>query len=105
MDIFGVGSTELVIILLIATVVLGPRRMAQVALEFGKLVRNLRNYYGELTQDLRQELALLAEPDEVSQAPAVTDSPEQAAQPASPGQESQVLSEPGTGSPGPNPGA
>jgi len=67
MDFMGVGSTELIIILVIAGIVLGPRRMARMALEFGKLVRNLRNYYVELTGDLNRELAMLAEPEEQSQ--------------------------------------
>lgn len=110
MDIFGVGSTELIIILLIAGIVLGPRRMARMALEFGKLVRNLRNYYVELTSDLSRELAILAEPEEQSQTRSETastsaesqaekeiGSPEPAASPASLTPEPAASSEPGPG--------
>jgi len=105
MDIFGVGSTELIVILLIATVVLGPRRMAQLALEFGKLVRNLRNYYVELTSDLSRELALLAEPDEASQTQANTDSSQlQVAEPTPSAQDSNIPAEPGADDPGQNQG-
>jgi sec-independent protein translocase protein TatB len=80
MDILGVGSTELIIILVIAGIVLGPRRMARMALEFGKLVRNLRNYYVELTGDLSRELAMLAESEEQSQAQSETASPDPVSQ-------------------------
>lgn len=110
MDILGVGSTELVIILIIAGIVLGPRRMVRMALEFGKLVRNLRNYYVELTGDLNRELALLAEPEAQSRTRSETGSPgvesqtdqqigspEQAAPLASLTQEPAAGSEPGPG--------
>ena len=110
MDILGVGSTELIIILVIAGIVLGPRRMARMALEFGKLVRNLRNYYVELTGDLSRELAMLAEPEEQSRTRSETGSPgaesqtdreiessEPAASPASLTPEPATRSEPGPG--------
>lgn len=117
MDIFGVGSTELIIILLIAGIVLGPRRMAHMALEFGKLVRNLRNYYMELTGDLSRELAMLAEPEEHNRTPSETGSPgaesqtdremgapEVATVPASLTPEPTVGSEPGSGGSSPGQG-
>jgi len=44
MDVFGIGSNELLVIALLALIVLGPRRMATVAREGGKLARNLRAY-------------------------------------------------------------
>jgi len=110
MDILGVGSTELIIILVIAAIVLGPRQMARMALEFGRLVRNLRNYYVELTGDLSRELAMLAEPEEQSGTRSETGSPgagsqtdrqigspEPAASPASLTQEPAARSEPGPG--------
>lgn len=62
MDILGFGSSELIVIALLAALVLGPRRMAQSAREIGKLLRNLRNYVKELSGDLSKELDLLAEP-------------------------------------------
>jgi len=114
MDFMGVGSTELIIILVIAGIVLGPRRMARMALEFGKLVRNLRNYYVELTGDLSRELAVLAESEERSLAQSETaspnaesqterekESPEPAAL-ASPTPEPAANSETGPGDPTPN---
>ena len=64
-NIFGVGGTELLLILVLATIVLGPLRMIQVARGFGRLVRDLRNYSKELMGGLNQELAFLDEAQEV----------------------------------------
>ena len=114
MDILGVGSTELIIILVIAAIVLGPRQMARMALEFGKLVRNLRNYYVELTGDLSKELAMLAEPEEQNQTRSETGSPNAESQtegeigspePAAlvpPTPEPDAMSEPGPGGASPS---
>jgi sec-independent protein translocase protein TatB len=113
MDILGVGSTELIIILVIAAIVLGPRQMARMALEFGKLVRNLRNYYVDFTGDLSKELAMLAEPEEQSQTLSETASPNAESQtegevgspePAAlvPPTEPDAMSEPGPGGSSPS---
>jgi Tat protein translocase TatB subunit len=59
MDIFGIGTNELVLIMLLAAVVLGPERLARVAREAGKLVRNLRAYFGSLSDELKNELDML----------------------------------------------
>jgi len=65
MDLFGIGSNELIVIALLALIVLGPRRMATVAREGGKLARNLRAYLRELSGDLSKELDLLDSVNEV----------------------------------------
>ncbi len=64
-NIFGIGGPELLLILVLATVILGPLRMIQVARGFGRLVRDLRNYSQELMSGLNQELAFLNEAQEV----------------------------------------
>jgi sec-independent protein translocase protein TatB len=64
-NIFGIGGPELLLILVLATVVLGPLRMIQVARGFGRLVRDLRNYSRELMSGLNEELAFLDEAKEV----------------------------------------
>jgi sec-independent protein translocase protein TatB len=56
-----VGSTEVILVLLLAAVVLGPRRVAETARKLGKLVRDLRNYWKALTEDLGHELDVLAD--------------------------------------------
>jgi sec-independent protein translocase protein TatB len=66
MDVFGIGGNELIVIVLLAILVLGPRRVAETAREIGRLVRNLKNYFKELTSDLNRELDVLADLKEVS---------------------------------------
>jgi len=98
-NFFGVGGTELLLIIVIATIVLGPRQMAKVALELGKLIRNLRNYSQDFFRVINLELGDLASP-----IPTDVDSPPpEAAQPVQSEQESAV-SEPGAGNPEPSQG-
>jgi sec-independent protein translocase protein TatB len=59
MDFFGIGSNELIVILVLAAVVLGPERLARTAREIGKLVRNLKSYFGSLSDELKSELDVL----------------------------------------------
>ena len=59
MDVFGIGTNELLVILLLAAIVLGPERLARSAREIGKLVRNLKAYFGSLSDELKSELDVL----------------------------------------------
>jgi sec-independent protein translocase protein TatB len=61
MDLFGIGGTEFLLVLLLAAIVLGPSRLALAAREIGKLIRNLKNYFKALSDDLGRELDLLDE--------------------------------------------
>ncbi len=65
MDIFGIGTNELVVILLLAAVVLGPERLARSAREIGKLVRDVKAYLGSFSDELKTELNILDELDKV----------------------------------------
>ena len=56
---FGIGGPELLLILVLATVILGPLNMIKMARGFGRLVRDLRNYSRELMSGLDEELAFL----------------------------------------------
>jgi Sec-independent protein translocase protein TatA len=58
---FGIGGPELVLILVLATIILGPLNMIKMARQFGILMRDLRNYYQSLTANLSQELGDLAQ--------------------------------------------
>ncbi len=66
-SIFGIGGPELLLILVLATVILGPLRMIQMARSLGRLLRDLRNYSTELMSGLNEELAFLDEAKEVLQ--------------------------------------
>jgi sec-independent protein translocase protein TatB len=61
MDIFGIGGLELLVIMLLAVIVLGPERLARVAREAGKLVRNFKAYFSALNDELKSELDVLDE--------------------------------------------
>ena len=64
-NIFGIGMNELVIIFVLAAIVLGPERLARVAREAGKHVRNLKAYFSSLTGELKSELDILDELNKV----------------------------------------
>ena len=63
MNFLGVGPFELLLILVIATIVLGPERMAQAGRTLGRLYAQYRLRWqkdvDEMTRELRRELALL----------------------------------------------
>jgi len=63
--IFGVGGNELLVILLLAAIVLGPERLVRSARELGKFIRNVKNYFSALTDELKAELDILDEIKEV----------------------------------------
>jgi Tat protein translocase TatB subunit len=58
-NIFGVGMNELIVIFVLAGIVLGPERIARVAREAGKFIRNLKGYFASLTGELKSELDIL----------------------------------------------
>jgi Tat protein translocase TatB subunit len=60
MNIFSnVGITELVVILLLALLVFGPERLPEMGRKLGKVLRDVRTAYENLTQDLGPELMSL----------------------------------------------
>lgn len=65
MDILGFGGAEILVILLLAGIVLGPERMVRAAREIGKLVRNVKAYFSTLNEELKNELDILDEMKEV----------------------------------------
>lgn len=65
MDIFGIGSTELLLVALLAAIVLGPERLVRVARRAGKMVREIKAYFSTLSDELQSELDLLDELQEL----------------------------------------
>lgn len=73
MNFLGVGPFELLLVLIIATIVLGPERMAEAGRVLGRYYAQYRYRWkkdvDEMTRELRQELAMLQqELDQVRQA-------------------------------------
>jgi Tat protein translocase TatB subunit len=60
MNIFSnIGVTELLLILLLALLVVGPERLPEMGRRLGKILRDVRQAYENLTRDLGPELASL----------------------------------------------
>ncbi|MDE3112690.1 MAG: twin-arginine translocase TatA/TatE family subunit [Chloroflexota bacterium] len=49
---FGIGTGELLLLLVIALIVLGPERMPQVARDLGRIMNDLRRTSDELQREL-----------------------------------------------------
>lgn len=64
-SVFGVGGNELIVIVLLAAIVLGPERLARSAREIGKFVKNVKAYFGSLSSELKAELDILDEMEKV----------------------------------------
>ena len=54
---FGVGFSELVVILLVALIVIGPERLPKVARTFGLLVGRLQRYINGVKAEISREMA------------------------------------------------
>lgn len=62
MNIFSnIGITELIVILLLALLVVGPDRLPELARSLAKTLRDLRKAYDNLTRDLGPELMSIQE--------------------------------------------
>ena len=56
MDFLGVGGWEVLLILVIAVIVMGPGRMAEIGRTLGKTVRALKKATFDLTTQVTREL-------------------------------------------------
>jgi sec-independent protein translocase protein TatB len=65
MELFGVGANELLVVAILAAIVLGPERLARVAREAGKFVRNIKAYFNSLSDELKTELDVLDELNDI----------------------------------------
>ena len=62
MELFGIGLPELLLILLIALIVLGPEKLPEVASQLGKAMRELQAISKGFTEEYYKELAATNEP-------------------------------------------
>lgn len=67
---FGIGPEELVLILIIALIVLGPERMPKVARDLGRVVGELRRTSDELRQEFLNADKLLDKAADAAAPPA-----------------------------------
>lgn len=67
MDILGIGFPELVFIFIIALMVLGPRRLPEVAGKAGRFIRDLRNMSQGFMAEWQREITAAARLDEIEE--------------------------------------
>ena len=63
---FGIGLPELIIILVVAFLLIGPKDMPKLARDFGKVVKNVRRTAEDFKDDIQREIdkTELEAPDE-----------------------------------------
>lgn len=68
MDFLGIGSGELLVILIVALIFVGPEKMVGAARTLGKLARQISQAGKDFTQKLEEEVDLQAEGKELRKA-------------------------------------
>ena len=68
---FGIGLPELVVILAVALIVLGPQRLPEVARMLGRAYAQLRRASEEFQNTIRQDLAVLERQEDANRNKAV----------------------------------
>ncbi len=56
MDFFGIGLPEIILILALLLIVVGPKRLPELAVQLARLIRQGRRYASEVTGQLRDEM-------------------------------------------------
>jgi Tat protein translocase TatB subunit len=55
-NFLGIGPGELLLILIVALIVFGPRRLPEIGRNLGKMIREFREASEEITGQFRQEI-------------------------------------------------
>ena len=68
---FDIGFPELILILVIALIVFGPKRLPEIGSAIGKGLREFRQASTALTQELTREIQLDEKPKEAAEQPKI----------------------------------
>lgn len=58
MDFFGIGGGELILIIIIGLIIMGPGKVVQLSRDLGKTIRAFKKAGSELTQQIQKEVSL-----------------------------------------------
>ncbi len=75
MELFGVGAGELLLIMVLALVVIGPERLPEVASQVGRTVADLRRQANQLTAEFQHSLDLAVQERQEQRAVGAVGSP------------------------------
>ncbi len=56
MGVLGIGLPEIILVLLVAVIVVGPKRLPEFAAQIARLIRQMRGYATDVTTQMRSEL-------------------------------------------------
>jgi Tat protein translocase TatB subunit len=82
---FGIGTPELIVILVVALIVLGPKRLPEVARMLGKSLGELRRATSGFTEELNNARVILEEETRAAVRPPVPKPPVAPGPPTAPG--------------------
>jgi sec-independent protein translocase protein TatB len=68
MNVFGVGPMELIVILIVALIFVGPERLPRFAADIARMIRDVRKYTGGLASEFNQVMKELEQETEVDRA-------------------------------------
>lgn len=57
MDIIGIGIWEVLVILLVLMIVVGPRRLPEITRKLGQLTRHFKTMTNEMSRNIQAELS------------------------------------------------
>jgi len=81
---FGIGMPELIVILVVALVVLGPKRLPEVARTLGKTMAELRRQTADIMDEFQVQAMLDDEPRRPAKPPVTPTPPAEPPAPAKP---------------------
>ncbi|HLH23208.1 MAG TPA: Sec-independent protein translocase protein TatB [Chloroflexota bacterium] len=61
MELFGIGLPELLLIMVLALVVIGPERLPEVASQLGRTMAELKRQANQLTAEFQQSMEIAAQ--------------------------------------------
>ncbi len=62
MNIFGIGLPEMILILVVALLVFGPKKLPEIGKSLGKAIRGFQEASREFESEFKREAAALSDP-------------------------------------------